>query len=321
MKDTDYAFAVARIRSNEKKLLTSSELDGIIGAASYDDALSLLNAKGYNIKGTDYASALNERTAEFWKLINEVLPDKSRFDSIILKNDFANLKILTKAFFLEKEFGELYEYPSVYSPEYIKECVLSGKNSLLPECMQHAHRSSYRILSKTRFAQLSDCVIDRACMEWTLKTAKKASDPILLRLAQVDAACTDIKVLYRCICSGKSREFMQRAVAECDAFDKKDIISAACGGLDAFLEFLLHTDYKNSVEALKTGTAEFEKWCDNRLLSLLSETKTEVFGISPIVAFYFAGLTEVKNVRIVLSAKLNGFSADTVRARVRDSFV
>ncbi len=321
MKDTDYTFAVARIRSNEARLLTSAELNAVISAATYKEAVSRLNEKGYEISDTDYSPALSKRMENLWKTVCEVLPDKSQFDSVILKNDFANLKILSKAFILGKDPECEYEFPSVYSPEELKENVFARKNSLLPECLQHADRSSYRILSKTKFAQLSDSVIDRASMEWSIKTAKKADNPILLEMAEIDTACADIKVLYRCILTEKAQSFMERAVAECRAFSKTDIIAAALKGMDSFLEFLSHTDYKGAADALKVSTTEFERWCDNKKISALKNTKTEVFGISPIVAFYYAAETEIRNIRIILSAKMNGLPEETIRARVRDSFV
>lgn len=321
MKDTDYTFAVARIRSNENRLLTSAELNAVISAPTYKEAVARLNEKGYEINGADYSPALSVRMEELWKTVCEVLPDKSQFDSIILKNDFANLKILSKALILGKEPDGLYEFPSVYPPEEIKENVFARKNSLLPECLQHADRSSYRILSKTRFAQLSDSVIDRASMEWSIKTAKKGDNPILLQMAEIDTACADIKVLYRCILTNKAQSFMERAVAECSAFPKADIIAAALRGMDDFISYLSHTDYKGAAEAISISTTEFERWCDNKKLSALKETKTEVFGISPIVAFYYAAQTEIRNIRIILSAKINGLPEETIRARVRDSFV
>lgn len=321
MKDTEYTFAVARIRSNENKLLTVPELNSVISAPSYQDAVNRLNEKGYGIEGSDYSPALSERMKEFWGVISEVLPDKSQFDSVILKNDFANLKIIEKAFILGKETSGLYETPSVFSPEMIKECVFSRKNSLLPECLQHADRSAYRILSSTGYAQLADSVIDRASMEWSIKTAKKGDNPILLKMAETDVALADIKVLYRCILTGKVRSFMERAVAVCDAFSKNDIINAAENGMETFLEFLMHSDYSGAAETLKVSTTEFERWCDNRKISILAETKTEVFGIAPIVAFYYAADTEVRNVRIILSAKQGGLPEEIISARVRKSYV
>ena len=67
--------------------------------------------------------------------------------------------------------------------------------------------------------------------------------------------------------------------------------------------------------------AAFEKWCDDRLLTLLRGAKTDIDGIAPLAAYWFAVQNEVRNVRIILSAKCIGLSDEAVRGRVRELYV
>ena len=39
LKDTEFAFAVARVRSNENKLLSSANIESLINASDYKDCL------------------------------------------------------------------------------------------------------------------------------------------------------------------------------------------------------------------------------------------------------------------------------------------
>lgn len=321
MKDTEYTFAVARIRSNETRLMNAQDLNAVISSAGYDEAVRRLNDKGYNIEGKDYGAALNEKMQSEWELIASLLPDKKEFDSILLPNDFKNLKVALKAFVCEKETDGLFSYPCVYDPEEIKKHVFERKNDKLPECLQHCDRSAYRILTQTRFAQLADSVIDRASMEWALKTAKKADNTIMSEIAETIAAVSDIKILYRCIPAGKAQSFMERAVCACAAFDKAELIKAAVNGMDAFADFVSHTKYSALASALKESPTAFEKACDDALMKVLYRGKYENFGISAIAAYYFAVKTEIMNVRIILSAKLNGLPDDTIRERMRLLYV
>ena len=321
MKDMDYIFAVARIRANETRLLTQQELNTVISAAGYDDAVRRLNDKGYNIDGADYGTALNEKLNKEWELIFSLLPDKNEFNSIILRNDFKNLKVILKALVCEKETDGLFSSPSVYNPDEIKKLVFENRNDLLPLPLQHCERSARRILNQTGFAQLADSVIDRAAMEWAIKEAKKADNGIMLEVAEASAAVADIKILYRCILSQKAESFMLRCVCECDAFEKDGIIKAAANGMEAFITFISHTKYSLLVPALKEGSTVFEKECDDTLMKVLYKGKYEAFGISPLAAYYFAVNTEIMNVRIILSAKKNGLSEDTIRERMRMLYV
>ena len=214
MKDTDYTFAVARVRANETHLLTSAELSSLTAAPGYAECVRRLREKGYAIEGADYNAALEKRLAEMWELISDVLPDPSQFNSILIKNDFHNLKVSVKALFTQKDPAPLFARPSVYAPEEIKTDVFARENGKLPVELQHADRSAYRILSKTGFAQLADTVIDRASMEQAISIAKTADHPVLLQLAQADAALTGIKVLYRCIRAGKANSKVSGTVLD-----------------------------------------------------------------------------------------------------------
>lgn len=321
MKDFDYTFAVARIRSNENKLLTSRELNSVIAAKDYDEAVKRLNDCGYEIEGDDYGEALRKKTDECTELIFSVLPDKSQFDSILIKNDFQNLKVLTKAFVCEKDPSGLMTTPSKYPPEELKELVFANDNGHMPEELAHAHRSAYRILTKTQFAQLSDSVIDRAALEWSVKLAAKADNPVMAELADTVACVTGIKALYRCILSGKAESFMVRCVTGCTAYSKEDIIAAASKGMDEFRLFLSRTSAADVAAKLDESAVAFEKACDDAVMKVIRKDKDNPFGIAALVGYYYAVRTEVLNVRIILSAKKNGMPEENIRERMRVLYV
>ena len=321
MKDVDYSYAVARVRVNETRLLANAELGALVAAPSYEECVRRLREKGYEITGTNYAAALDQRLADAWALLSEILPDPAQFRSVLIKNDFHNLKVSLKALVAEKPAEGLFAFPSVYDPAEVKKYVDSRENAKLPPELQHADLSAYNILTKTGFAQLADTVIDRAALEHAISLAKGADHPVMLRFAQLNAALTDIKVLYRCILTGKAESFMQRAVCACDAFDKGEIIAAAAAGMPAFLEFLSHTAFAPGAEALKESMTAYETWADDTLLASLTPGKSEAFGIGALVGYYFAVRTEVLNVRVLLAGKLNGLPQDTIRERMRRLYV
>ena len=47
MRETEYAFAVAKVRANESSLLTAADLEGLIAAKDLDAALKLLTDLDY----------------------------------------------------------------------------------------------------------------------------------------------------------------------------------------------------------------------------------------------------------------------------------
>ena len=321
MNPSEYTYAVGRIRSNETKLLSSQDMNAVINAAGYQEAVRRLNDRGYEIVGADYAPALEKRLADAWELLETLLPDRSQFDSVLIENDFQNLKAAVKALVCGKDAAALTFAPSVWDPSLIRGAVARNDNEALPEPLRHAHRSAYRILTQTRFAQLADSVVDRAALEWSIRLAERADHPVMARIAQHKAAGADIKILYRCIKANKAQSFTERCVAACGAFDKAAIVSAAMQGMDAFWDFLSHTAYADAAAALRESPAAFEKQCDDRLLSLLRPAKTDIDGIGPLAAYWFAVQAEVRNARIILSAKRSGIPDEIVRGRVRELYV
>ena len=321
MNKYEYTYAVARIRANEAKLLTPQQLGSVIAAPTFDEALRRVSDFGYDIGEDGYTAALQKREKETDELVFGILPDRSMLDSMIIKNDFANLKVCLKALVCDKPTDGLFTSPSVYDPYEIKKHVFDRKNDKLPECMRHADRSGYRILTQTRFAQLADSVIDRAAMEQTLLFAEKADNEVMREWAQAYVALSNIKVLYRALKAQKAESFMLRAVADCRSFDKKDIVKAAVKGEDAYFEFLSRTPFAAVAESLKRSTAEFEKRSDEYILALFGQYKNDPFGIAPIAAFRYAAHIEILDLRIILSAKHNGMSEEDIRGRVRGSDV
>ena len=55
MKDTDYAYAVARIRANERYLLSKSDIERLISSKKLSEALGVLKERGWSTDG-EYAA-------------------------------------------------------------------------------------------------------------------------------------------------------------------------------------------------------------------------------------------------------------------------
>ena len=122
MNKYDYTYAVARIRANEAKLLSQQQLSSVIAAPTFDEALRRVSDLGYDTDG-GYIRALDKRARAVDELVFGIVPDKSMLDSLIIKNDFANLKLCLKALVCGKSTDGLLTTPSVYDPEEIKKYV------------------------------------------------------------------------------------------------------------------------------------------------------------------------------------------------------
>ena len=124
MKDTDYAFCVARLRANETKLLTNEFIEKLIEARSFDEAVNLLIEKGWIEQSEAYSDAINRHSVELWRLLNECVPDKKLLESLCVLNDYFNIKTAVKCAVTGEDATSFYVHPTTLNVEKLVECVV-----------------------------------------------------------------------------------------------------------------------------------------------------------------------------------------------------
>ena len=154
-----------------------------------------------------------------------------------------------------------------------------------------------------------------------MQAGKASGDPLLAFYAEHTVATANIKTAVRCQKTGKSLDFIQRALAECDTLDVSLLAQTAVESFEAIIEYLGRTCYSGAAEALTQSASAFERWCDNRLIEKIRPQKYETSTIGPLAAWLLARENEIKTVRILLSGKRNGLSDDAIRERLREMYV
>ena len=322
MKSNDNLFAVASVRAKENSLLSKSDLEQLINAESYNRAAAILCEKGYDInENSDYSAVLDSQLNSAWSDIITAAPETEALKALIVKNDFQNLKAVLKAEFMGYNAEEYLVEPSVIKPSALLEAVANRSLENLPEFINNAAEKAIDILLKTENAQLCDAALDTAALEAMLLFAKQSGEDTLLEYINTFCLAADIKTAYRAIKTGKSSVFLNAAVADNDYINKSDFVDAALAGEEEFFAYLSSNGFEQYRAALESSASAFEKYCDDRLLEIAKRAKMTVFGISPLAAYYVAKETEIKSLRIILSAKQSHISADIIRERMRESYV
>ncbi len=313
MRDTDYTYAVARVRINELTLLSAADMEQLISAPGFDAAEAILHSKGY----TDIEAKMDETR----QLIAELLPQNGAgaLDFLIIKNDFHNLKAQLKALFSGHEAQGYLMRPAVYDSAAIAQPLQSKRFDQLPACMAVCAETAYDLLATTLDGQLADAVIDRRALETMLALAGGLGNAFAAQLAEKICAFANIKIALRAAHTKKSQDFLEKSLCSCASLSKKDLLAAcAQGNIEGFLR---ETTYRGALDALAQSNAAFEKYCDDALLDFASSAKWKSFGVEPVIAFYLAREAEVKSLRILISCKRIGVPAQEIRKRVRQLYV
>lgn len=322
MKRNDYLFAVASVRALENSLLTRSDLEQLINAESYEKAVTLLNEKGYNIpSGGNYSKTLDVELNGAWDYIKKAAPEAEALNAFIIKNDFQNLKAILKAEAMGHSADDYFVKPCAFDAEKLKKAVSERRFDELPECAAGCAEKALELLSTTGRAQLCDTVIDTAALEAILCYAKSSNDDVLINYAEEYCVATNIKTAYRAVKTGKNSVYLDMAIANCEKLKKADFVNAAADGMEEFCDYLTNTGFSDYRAELEKGGSAFEKYCDDKLLEIVKKAKMTAFGISPLAAYYCAKETEVKCLRVILSAKQSHVSTDVIRERMRELYV
>lgn len=320
--DKSYVYAVVRVRYAELKLLNASVLSQLATAGSMEEALKILRDRGWGNGGSeDPESILQAEREKLWSFIDEIVADRSIFDVFKLPNDYNNLKAALKESVMKFDYPGIYISESTVDPELIAAAIKERDYKALPESMQEVAEQAHSLFLKTGDGQICDIMVDRACLDEILKAGKATKDDFLKMYAEIKVASTDIKIAVRAALTGKGRDFLDMALAECETIDKAALIDAAAIGVEAISSYLGSTAYADAVPMLKESPAAFECWCDNLITQRMKPQLYESFGLGPISAYILARENEIKSVRIILSGKQNGFSNEMIAERVRDSYV
>ena len=325
MKQTDFTYAVARIRSKELSLLSAQSLEQLISAKSADDALRLLADKGWGAPDEPLEAEilLEGEKNRAWQTVGEMVEDMSVFDVLRIPDDFHNLKAAIKQIYTNSTLApeRLYLKNGRLDADTVRKCVSAKEFSQLPGRMSEAGLQAYETLVQTGDGQLCDVILDRAALEDMLEAGKASGSDVLDEYARMTAVSANVRIAARCSKTGKSLEFIRRALAPCGSLDVDALAHAAVGGIGAVAEYLAGTDYADGAVALQESPAAFERWCDNLIMRRLQPQKYNPFTVGPLAAYLLARENEIKCVRMVLTGKLNGMPEGTIRERLREMYV
>ncbi len=317
----EYIYAVSRIRCKENKLLSAKNIDQLISLPDEASVKRYLSEYGWELSTDSSSDILEVEQEALWKLMKELVGDLSIFDFFRIQNDFHNLKAAVKAIYSDCEPDSMFLSGSVYDPSDIYTAVKNKEYGDLPVYLKNTAEEAMSTLLKTGDGQLCDTIIDKACLSAVNKFGVSISDSCIKEYCKVFVACGNIKIAVRGSRVQKTADFIYRSMAECDGLDIKSLSTAASKGFDEVCDYLSCTDYKNAVEYIRESLSSFEKWCDNHIIKVMKSQKSEPFSIGPLVAYVIAKQTEIKAVRLILTAKINDLDDSIISERIRDMYV
>ena len=328
-KDTDYLFISGRVRSLEGKLLTQERMERMLDAATPMDAERILVECGYpeveEVTPSSINRMLTERQQYVFDDISRDAPDSNIVDVFRIKYDYHNAKALLKAEAMGIEADSLLSRSGRIPPETLQEAVRTSEFVSIPGALSQAIQEAREVLGNTRDPQQSDFVLDRAWFRDMLNMAKASDSDFLTGYVRINIDAANLKSLVRVMRMGKDADFL-RTVLFPDGTIGEDRIANTLSSGGQITDLYATSELKSAAEAGALavqggGLTLFEKLCDDAVMDYVRNAKYVAFGEATLVAYLAAKESELVAARIILTGRLAGLSADTIRERLRESYV
>lgn len=325
IKDTDYAYAVGRIRVLEKGLLDRDKIDRMIEAKNAAEAFAVLNDSAYKDmasgKGNsfDYDNIINHMLKQTYDLLQSISPNPDLLKLFLERYDFHNIKVIIKSHFLGKSTDDLLIDIGNFPISVLKKEICERNYESLPEYVVTAITEAIERFNVNKDPQQIDMVLDKAMYNSMIQTAKKLKHPFLTRLVELYVDLHNIKTYLRIINKNNKQKYIDNALINRGTLSFDDKLAEA--SLEEFIDYLNESGYGWLITNEDFNWVDLERNMDNAIISFVKKQKYVTLGIEPLVGYLLAKENEARIARIILVGKLNGFAKNEITERVRDLYV
>lgn len=327
-KDTDYLYISTRLRSLENALLSRERMERMLEAKSNTEAAKILTECGYlglePLNEETLNLSLARHREEVFQEISEYCPNKHLVDVFRLKYDYHNAKVLLKCQATGSDPGSMLIHAGIYSTASLESALRGEEVTGLSPIMADALRRGQDILSTTQDARQSDFILDRACYEEMLRKAEASQADFLLGYLRLQIDVLNLRSAVRSLRQNKDMAFLKTALLPGGNVDMDQIISLCLSG-ESFSALFTGSLQEAAIlgDAAKKGGRQtaFEKSCDNALCGYLKDCHMIPFGDAVVTAYLAAKENEITAARMILSGRLSGVDAASIRERLRDPYV
>ena len=332
MDYSNYARSVGYLRIREKNLLQSGSLMRIVDSVDALEAAKLISQNSeYDFsslsKAEDYEQIIDETLKKAYGYLYAIAPDKTIIDIILAKYDYHNLKTALKSKYLKKDHSELYINYTETDPAAISAALQSDtKQKNLP-----AHLLSAAALALSAYQNGDtpgdvDIALDLHMFAHTVNLANAAKNGFICEYVQFTIDFYNLKTMLRAKNMGREAKFVREALCEGGKIPKAQIFEhfdkepAALG--EAFHYKYFGAIMKAALENYeKAGDfSSLEKLSDDFLVEHIKKSKYISLGPEIFMSYIFSKENEAKQIRIIMSGKINNIPPGEIKERLRDNY-
>ncbi|WP_025728030.1 V-type ATPase subunit [Atopobacter phocae] len=334
MTDQAYNSVNTTVRVLENELLDRADFESLLQADGLREALVQLKKTRYAFdvdeleESKNFEAVLtNELAAGYQRLFDEV-SDQRVINIFALRYTYHNLKVLLKARFTKQNLSHLIIPIGSFKKKSLQNLVQTGQSEHLPAVMVEGVVGAIEDYETYHRVQTADVFMDTYYFKHLRKLSEELNDERFTFLIDTLIDLENMNTLLRSRRQEQSRSFMMTVLSSSGTITKTDLVNESdTGDVADAIKLFEHKEYKDHLASIFSGdTSEYDpvklELLNDRVLHSFLETAVfEGFGPMPVLAYLFALEMEVKNLRLILVGKNNGFSVDQIRERMHPIYV
>ena len=310
-------------------MLTRERMERMIDAKDSGEAAKVLSECGYGELTQLTSAALEELLADArrntFRDMADSVPDRRLVEVFQLKYDYHNAKVLIKAQAMGLDEARLLSQGGRYDPQRLREDFLRDDLRDWGEVFRQAVLRAREVLSATGDPQQADLVLDRACFQEMESLARACGSAFLQGYVRLSVDVANLRAAVRVYRMGKEGDFLRQVLLEGGSVSPQSIAAARGDALgEVFRTGPLAQAAEMGAKLTQPGSGAltgFEKACDDALTAYLSAARRIPFGEQTVIGYLYAKEAELTAIRTIFAGRAAGLDGDTIRARLRETYV
>lgn len=328
-KDIDYIFLSTRVKAMERNLLTRERIARMLEAQTNEDAAKVLTECGYSemteITNRELDRVLSEQQQHMMSDLGGSDASKYIVDVFKLRYDYHNAKVLVKTEALGVDPASLLMGGGRYERQRLAEDYQREEMLAYSDLFRHGVARAREILGSTGDPQQADFILDRAYFEELTALAQASENSFLAGYAALSVDVANLRSCVRASRLSRGADFLNQVLVPGGTVSVRALAAARgeeLNGLFRVGRLAAAAEEGAARSAPGSGAlTEFERLCDNAVMDYLSDGRRVPFGVEPILGYLYAREAEATTIRIIMSGRMAGLDTETIRERLRESYV
>ena len=326
--DTRYAYAVARVRGMETRLLDRQWVERLLTDTAAG-ALKTLSDSAYQeavsdvSRPEDLEGGLEKAQAETLGVVSGISPEPVLIDLFRARWDFRNTKSLLKAALLKLEASPVgtVDGTGIVDLPLLEKAVHGRDYSALPGVIADAARRAEEAYRDGSELAAVDHVFDVAMWRHSIAVATEYGNDFLVEYFRTEIDLANIKAFVRVKEAGGDTSDLSLVLVPGGFMEPSTLEAALSEPIDALARALEYGRYPVVASALREWSSDktrvLELAADNELLRITEAARMVAYGIEPLVRYILLRQTEIKLIRAAVIAKLDSLPREEIEARLR----